>query len=128
MSCHLLLWDGACGFCRRAVEWVRRRDPAGQFEILAYQDAPAPPMTPELRDACRRAIHVLTADGQTLRAGRASLFVLGRVGFPVLARLLALPPLIWGVELGYRLVARNRSLVSRLLPRPRPPADSPRAG
>ncbi len=128
MPPHLLLWDGACGFCRRAVEWVRRRDHAGQFEIVAYQDAASPPMTPELREACRRAVHVVTADGEVLRAGRASLFVLGRVGFPLAARLLSLPPFIWGVELGYVLVARNRSFFSRLLPRPRPPANSARTG
>ncbi len=112
---HLLLWDGACGFCRRAIERVRRRDRDHRFEIVAYQDATAPPMTPELAEACRRAVHVITADGHVLRAGRASLFVLGQTGHPVLARLLALPPMVWLVELGYILVARNRSLVSRLL-------------
>jgi predicted DCC family thiol-disulfide oxidoreductase YuxK len=112
---HLLLWDGACGFCRRAIERVRRRDRDHRFEIVAYQDAPAPPMTPELAEACQRAVHVITADGQVLRAGRASLFVFGQTGHPILARLLALPPMVWLVELGYTLVARNRSLVSRLL-------------
>ena len=114
-SRHLLLWDGACGFCRRAIERVRRRDRDHRFDIVAYQDAPSPPMTPELAEACRRAVHVITADGQVLRAGRASLFVLGQTGHPILARLLALPPMVWLVELGYTLVARNRSLVSRLL-------------
>jgi hypothetical protein len=62
-------------------------------------------------------VHVLTADGQLLRAGRASLFVLGETGHPWLARFLSLPPLVWFVELGYVLVAWNRSLISRLLPR-----------
>jgi predicted DCC family thiol-disulfide oxidoreductase YuxK len=113
---HYLLWDGACGFCRRAVEWVARRDLAGRFEIVPYQVAASPPMTPELRDACRRAVHVVTTDGRVLRAGRASLFVLGQTGYPRLARLLSVPPLVWIVELGYVLVARNRSLVSRLFP------------
>ena len=71
MSRHLLLWDGACGFCRRAVEGVRRRDRDNRFEIVPYQQAPVPPMTPELAAACGKALHVLTADGQLLRAGRA---------------------------------------------------------
>jgi predicted DCC family thiol-disulfide oxidoreductase YuxK len=72
-------------------------------------------MTPELRKACSRAVHLLTADGELLRAGRACLWVLQQVGHPVLARVLALPPLVWAVEVGYWLVARNRQLASRFL-------------
>ena len=76
-------------------------------------------MTPELRVACERAMHVLTSDGSTLRAGRAMLFVLEHLGWGGLARVLATPPLIWGVELGYRVVAGNRRTFSRLLFRQR---------
>ena len=60
-------------------------------------------------------MHVLTPEGQVLRAGRACLWVLQRIGYPVLARVFSLPPLVWGVELGYWLVARNRRLASRLM-------------
>jgi hypothetical protein len=64
---------------------------------------------------------VLTRDGLELRAGRASLFVLEEIGWhPALARLLQRRPWIWLVELGYRLVARNRVLASRLLSRGSP--------
>jgi predicted DCC family thiol-disulfide oxidoreductase YuxK len=119
MPRHLLLWDGACGFCRRAIEGIRRRDRDRRFEIVPYQEAPAPPMTPELAAACGKAFHVLTADGQMLRAGRASLFVLGETGHPWLARILGLPPMVWFVELGYVIVARNRAFFSRLLPKGR---------
>jgi predicted DCC family thiol-disulfide oxidoreductase YuxK len=72
-------------------------------------------MTPELRQACARAVHLLTPEGRMLRAGRACLWVLERIGYPVLARVLALPPLVWVVEVGYWLVARNRGLASRVL-------------
>jgi predicted DCC family thiol-disulfide oxidoreductase YuxK len=116
---HLLLWDGRCGMCRRAVEWVRRRDRAERFDIIPYQDATTPPVTPELRAACRRAMHVLTADGQVLRAGRASLFVLRETGNRRLATFLGLPPLVWAVELAYRIVARNRAQLSWLIFPPR---------
>ena len=71
-------------------------------------------MTPELRAACARSVHVITTEGRILRAGRASVFILAEVGFPG-ARLLAWPPLIWAVEVGYWLVARNRHLASRIL-------------
>ncbi|HET9156672.1 MAG TPA: DCC1-like thiol-disulfide oxidoreductase family protein [Myxococcaceae bacterium] len=111
----LLLWDGECGFCRRSVQWAERRDTTHAFQAVPYQQAPSPPMTPELRMACSRAVHLLTADGELLRAGRACLWVLQRVGHPVLARVLAVPPLVWAVEVGYWLVARNRQLASRFL-------------
>jgi predicted DCC family thiol-disulfide oxidoreductase YuxK len=116
---HWIVWDGACGFCRRAVEWALARDTDGRFRAVPYQEAPEPPMTPALRDACRAAVHVRTADGRWLRGGRACLFVLERIGWPRLARVARRPPLVWGVEAGYALVARNRELFSRALLRPR---------
>jgi predicted DCC family thiol-disulfide oxidoreductase YuxK len=111
----LLLWDGDCGFCRRSVLWAERRDTNHAFQAIPYQQAPSPPMTPELRAACGRAVHLLTPEGRMLRAGRACLWVLERIGYPLLARVLAVPPLVWAVELGYWLVARNRKLASRVL-------------
>ncbi len=76
-------------------------------------------MTPTLREACRAAVHVRTRDGRWLRGGRACLFVLERIGWPRLARLAALPPLVWAVEAGYMVVAHNRAFFSHLLPRTR---------
>jgi hypothetical protein len=72
-------------------------------------------MTDELAARCARAMHVLTADEILLAGGRASLFVLERVGWPRLARILARRPLVWAVEAGYRVVASNRHRISRLL-------------
>ena len=112
---HWIVWDGACGFCRRAVDWALARDRRRLFEAVPYQTAPTPPMTPELRAACRDAVHVRTTDGEWLRGGRACLFVLERIGWPRLARLGRLPPLVWVVEAGYRVVAANRPFFSRLL-------------
>jgi hypothetical protein len=40
--------------------------------------------------------------------------VLERIGWPRIARLARLPPLVWIVEGGYRLVAANRPFFSRL--------------
>lgn len=71
-------------------------------------------MTPELAVACEKAVHIVTADGRTLRAGRASVFVLGELGWRRAEWLLSKPPFICAVELGYRVVAGNRTLFSRL--------------
>jgi hypothetical protein len=65
-------------------------------------------MTDALADQCARAVHVLGPDGTHLRAGRAGLFVLERIGFRHVARVLRVPPLVWAVEAGYQVVARNR--------------------
>src|SRR2546423_624064 len=113
-SKHWILWDGECGFCRRASEWVRQKDRRGVFRVTPYQEAPTPPMTPDLAAACERAVHVIKADGTVLRAGRASLFILEQIGWGGLARVLTYPPFIWMVEAIYRIVAKNRPFFSNL--------------
>jgi predicted DCC family thiol-disulfide oxidoreductase YuxK len=114
---HWIVWDGACGFCRRAVDWALARDRRRLFVAVPYQDVPDPPMTPALRAACGEAVHVRISDGHWLRGGRACLFVLERIGWPNLARVLGMPPLLWIVELGYRVVAGHRPFFSRLAAR-----------
>ena len=76
-------------------------------------------MTPALREACRRAVHVITDRGEILSAGRAVLFVFEQLGYRRTARVLRVAPLVWSVELGYRIVANNRSFFSRFLFRER---------
>lgn len=80
-------------------------------------------MTPALHAACERAIHVLTADGEILRAGRASMFIMEQLGYEGFARVMSRPPMIWGVECGYWLVARNRPLVALFILRGEPEMD-----
>ncbi len=73
-------------------------------------------MTGALLAACRRAMHVVTPDGQILRAGRAVLFVLETVGYhPFWARRLARFPFIFAVEWGYALVAGHRPFFAKIL-------------
>jgi hypothetical protein len=83
------------------------------FEAVPYPEASRPPMTDALAEECARAVHVLGPDGTHLRAGRASLFVLERIGFRWPARVLRVPPLVWAVEAGYQVVARNRPFFAR---------------
>ncbi|MCO4745342.1 MAG: DUF393 domain-containing protein [Proteobacteria bacterium] len=83
-----------------------------RFTVAPYQDADDPAVTDELRAACEFAMHVVTADGEVIRAGRAVLHIFGGLGWPGMG-LLALPPLIWFIELGYTFIARNRRLASR---------------
>ncbi len=117
MSKYWLLFDGDCGMCRSTVSWIGRRDKNAQFEIVEFQEALSPPMTPPLYVVCKKAMHVVTSDGEILRGGRAMMFVLERInwGYGILPKFLKLPPMIWFVELGYRLVAANRQFFSHFL-------------
>jgi predicted DCC family thiol-disulfide oxidoreductase YuxK len=117
---HLVLWDGECGLCRRGIAFFERRDEGRRMRFVAYQDAPSPPMTEELAEACRRSVHVVCDDGTVLHAGRASLFILAQIGWWRTARVLATPPLVWLVELSYAVVSRNRHIFSRILFRREP--------
>lgn len=112
----LLIWDGECGFCRNAVTWLLHQGHDARFQAVPFQELPSPPMTPALRRQAERAVQVLTPQGQQISGGRAVLYILQEVGWhPWLVRLACIRPLIWGVELGYWIVARNRQVFSRLM-------------
>lgn len=112
----LLIWDGECGFCRNAVQWLLRQDRAARFQAVPYQELPSPPMTPALRRQAERAVQVLTPQGRQLSGGRAVLYVLEQAGWhPGLMRLAGRWPFVWAVEAGYWVVARNRQFFSRFL-------------
>jgi predicted DCC family thiol-disulfide oxidoreductase YuxK len=115
---YLVLWDGDCGFCARAVDWLQQNDREHRFQFVRYQEAPSPPMTPELYRACSQAVHVIDQEGSIRRGGTATLFVLEQEGWGPIARFLSHRPFIWLVELVYRIVATNRSLFSRIFFRP----------
>ena len=109
---HLVLWDGDCGFCRRSVEWLASKDKRGALEFKPYQSVD---LAPSVREACGQAIHVIKADGEMIRAGRAMMFCGLFTPFSGWARIAMWPIFLPFVELGYAFVARNRQLVSKVL-------------
>ncbi|MCS7273460.1 MAG: DUF393 domain-containing protein [Fimbriimonadales bacterium] len=112
---HWLLWDGACGFCAWVVAQVRRRDTQGRFRIVPFQSAPPELVQQVSLESLQRALHVITADGRILRAGRAVLFIGEQLGYGWLTRPLSVPPLVWLVEGVYWLIARVRGKLSQWL-------------
>jgi hypothetical protein len=73
-------------------------------------------MSPALREQARKAVQVITGDGRQLSAGRAMLFVLEEIEWhPRAIRLAGRRPLVWVVEFGYWIVARNRAFFGRFL-------------
>lgn len=108
----ILLYDGDCGFCQAAVEWLRCRDASGQIDCLPSFSYPH--LTPELHAQAQTEIVYLDggknyggADG----ALRAYCFL--RPYSPL--QIFRVPPMIWVARLAYRWIARNRLRVSRWL-------------
>lgn len=109
---HLVLWDGDCGFCRRCVAWLDRQDLFGVLEFRPYQEAE---ISASLREACAKAVHVVTKNGVIFKGAKAVLFCGRFTRFHRLARLLEWPIFLPVLEIGYGIVARNRVFFSRLL-------------
>lgn len=113
---HWLIWDGQCGFCRRVVVWFQQQDNRRAFRIIPMQSCPSPPMTPKLYAESQKAMQVITRDGKQISGGRSVLYVLETMGWhPLMMRIASNPPFVWAIDVGYKIVARNRTLVSRLL-------------
>lgn len=70
-------------------------------------------MTPEMFERCKTEMAVVTADGRELYGAYGILFILEKLGWGWFARLLATPPFVWPIILGYRIVARNRGFLSK---------------
>jgi len=115
-----LFYDGDCGFCRSCVAWLQAKDRTSKLHLVPYQDAPDPPLIPPLRARAKHSVLTIAPDGEVRTAGRAVLAVLQDVGWMTpLVKVASLPPLIWLVEVGYRIVAGNRARISRVLARGR---------
>ena len=126
---HLLLFDGHCGLCTSAVQFVLPRDRGGSFHLASLS-------SPEGRSIVTRhggdpddvsTVYVVadyrTSDARALTKSRAALFVAGTLGWPWKAATLfgALPAVL--LDRVYDLVARHRyRVVGRreqcLMPRP----------
>jgi len=99
-----LFYDGDCPLCRREVDWYRRRDRAGRIAWADISGDARPLLGTGL--AHRQALSRLYArlpNGRIVGGARAFLAVWRELpGLRLPARVLALPPFVWLLELGYR--------------------------
>jgi predicted DCC family thiol-disulfide oxidoreductase YuxK len=114
----ILLWDGECGFCRRSVEWVLRQDKEKKISALPFQSAKEW-ISSEILGASQRQAHLVSPTGEVLGGGDAAIKILEIIGHSFSSKVLALPVISSLTGLGYRLVAQNRRLASRLFYRPK---------
>ncbi|MEO7190139.1 MAG: DCC1-like thiol-disulfide oxidoreductase family protein [Vicinamibacterales bacterium] len=108
-SSAVVLFDGTCAFCERAVVFIARRDPSGYFRFGASQSPQAAALLAPYgvtRETARSII--LIEDGRVHLRSTASLRIAARLAFPwsLLRVLLAVPvPVRDGV---YMLIAAVR--------------------
>ena len=106
----LLVFDGDCGFCTSAKDWMLARlDPGLAVEAVPYQWTELAPLGLS-RDAAAQRVW-LVGDSLRLGGGRAIAWLLRHARtrrWRVLGAIAGAPVLRWGTELGYRLIAANR--------------------
>jgi predicted DCC family thiol-disulfide oxidoreductase YuxK len=112
----LLIYDGDCNFCRYWIErW--RRTTGDQVDFAPFQDSIVMGRFPELpRDQCESAVHLIDPDGKVYRGAEAvfrSLAVNPARRWPLWIYR-KVPGAPAAAEWGYRMVARNRSALSKL--------------
>jgi predicted DCC family thiol-disulfide oxidoreductase YuxK len=71
-------------------------------------------MTDALMERGKSEMMVITAQGEVMGGARGVLYIAEKTGAKLLATILGSPLLFWAVDLGYKLVARHRTLVSRV--------------
>ena len=105
-----LIYDGECGFCRRCVEWILRRDSGGHFAFLPLQDPQVAARWPEIEPArLSEAMHLILPGGRVLAGADAVQEILRRL--PRWRRWAWIFSLPGGRGISarlYALVARNR--------------------
>jgi predicted DCC family thiol-disulfide oxidoreductase YuxK len=111
-----VLFDAECAFCRWSLAHLLRRDPHEKLRIVPLQSPDAAVLLPRLTAAERAAAaHLVTADGRVFSGGSAALPLARMLG--AAAAVVALLRVLGAVTpWGYRLIAANRGLLSRLVP------------
>jgi predicted DCC family thiol-disulfide oxidoreductase YuxK len=108
----VVLYDGACAFCRRSVRLLGRLDWRHRLRFQSARDVDHLPPTATPLDPRRllEELHVVTPDGKRVSAGfRAFRWLAWRLPLTLpLAPLLYVPGVPWVGAKVYRWVARNR--------------------
>lgn len=106
----VVLYDGECGLCTRAVARLRRLDSGGRLEFVPLQAQKVKTSFPALKpDSLREEIHVVQPDGRVVAGAEAYRFFCNELpalrAFAPLWHLPGFPALAQAV---YRWVACHR--------------------
>jgi predicted DCC family thiol-disulfide oxidoreductase YuxK len=68
----VLIYDGQCPVCRRAVGWIRENAKKGAFRMLSCQSEEVKKKYPFIKeDLCMRAMQLVLPDGKVLSGEKA---------------------------------------------------------
>jgi predicted DCC family thiol-disulfide oxidoreductase YuxK len=114
----ILIYDGECPVCVKAVEWVKARSLPEGFEFLSCHSDELARRFPSVdKAACLQAMHLVLTDGTVLAGERAIPDILRRLrGYRWAAALFRIPGAGALSRVLYRLFAINRHRLSRVLP------------
>jgi predicted DCC family thiol-disulfide oxidoreductase YuxK len=105
----VMLFDGECEFCCRVAAWFRRQDPGYRVELIPFQEASAPFDALEIAADAQQRVQFISQEGARSQGGEAILLALRSIDWhPAIMNYALHRPMIWGVELGYVVVARVR--------------------
>lgn len=111
----VVLYDGACGFCRDWSRRLARWDRAGRLHLLPFQDRGELSGLPRLDDRdLERALHVVLPDGRVVAGAEGIIALLPWLpGGPPLALFARLPGVAWVADRVYAAVARRRHALGK---------------
>lgn len=112
---HLLIYDGRCAFCAAAA-WLLAQRVSAELELIVFDQLPRDGLLEALdKDAVLASAHYVTPAGVEYHGGESVTRVLRLVPGLEAMRVFDRPVLRGVREIGYRVVATQRSRVSRLL-------------
>ena len=113
---NTVLYDGDCPLCTfqmRVITWL---DWFNTVRLIPIADPRAAEIAPDIkREDLQEAIHCIAKSGKIYRGARCVRFIGMRLPLAVpLALVLWIPGVIYLAEIVYRMISRNRLVLSRL--------------
>jgi predicted DCC family thiol-disulfide oxidoreductase YuxK len=113
-----LLYDGQCPFCRREVDWLKRRN---RRLLLTFEDIADPQFDPAKyglsRSQVNKELHGLLADGRVVRGMDAVRAAYRAIGLGWLVAPTSLPGVRQAADCLYAAFARNRIALGNIVGR-----------
>lgn len=130
MTKHLVFYDGQCGFCDCAVQFIIRNDKNKQFIFAPLQGTTAKILLEHLPRSIKNEDTLILIENYDQSTSQSKMYILGKGALRICWLLgggLAIPGIFswlpaWSIDWAYKLVARNRHRffknTSCVIPRP----------